>query len=94
MACFWAEKSGLLRSAGPRFFAKQSEGDFYRLGEKIKIAQNCLSRKFALRDLLNIDCGRWEGENAKNTQRAFLSVWGYVKDDGCHAKMRSMFSTP
>ena len=43
------------------FFAKQSEGDFYRLGEKIKIAQNCLSRKFAAGHLLNIDCGRWEG---------------------------------
>ena len=62
MACFWAEKSGLFYVQFDLvFFAKQSKGDFYRLGEKIKIAQNCLSRKFALRDLLNIDCGRWEG---------------------------------
>ena len=58
---FWAEKSGLFYVQFDLVFAKQSEGDFYRLGEKIKIAQNCLSRKFAAGHLLNIDCGRWEG---------------------------------
>ena len=92
---FWGWKIGsFLRSVWPRFFAKQSEGDFYRLGEKIKIARNCLSRKFAAGHLLNIDCGRWGGWNVKNAQRAFLSVWGYVKDDSCRpGSAQPMFST-
>ena len=61
LACFWAENRVFFTFSLTSFFAKQSEGDFYRLGERIKIAQNCLSRKFAAGHLLNIDCGRWEG---------------------------------
>ena len=75
MACFWAEKSGLYVQFD-LVFAKQSKGDFYRLGEKIKIAQNCLSRKFALRDLLNIDCGRMGGVKRKKRSEGIFERLG------------------
>ena len=78
-----------MRSVWPSFFVKQRKGDFYRLGEKIKIAQNCLSRKFAAKHR-----EEGEGENLKNVQRAFLSVWGYVKDDGCHDKCEACLALP
>ena len=62
LARLGTEKSGLFCVQFDLvFFAKQSEGNLYRLGEKIKIAQNCLSCKFTAGHLLNIDCGRWEG---------------------------------
>ena len=71
-----------MRLIFPRFFAKQSEDDFYRLGDKIQFAQNCLSCKFAAGHLLNIDCGRWGGAKRKKRATGIFERLGIYSERG------------